>query len=288
MNIALSIKDLAKQYENGTQALSGIDIEIKQGDFYGFLGANGAGKSTTLGIISGLINKTGGKIEVFGVDIDKNHNKAKSFVGIVPQEFNFGIFETPWQIVVNQGGYYGMSVLEAQLKAEELLKTLGLWDKKDKQARSLSGGMKRRLMIARGLIHSPKLLILDEPTAGVDVELRREMWDYLGKLNSQGVTIILTTHYLEEVEQMCKNMTILNNGKVVASGSVQQMLQNLDSQAYLTEIKKDGQVSELEILVTKENTLNTEIAKLMSQNIEIIGLRPKNNRIEELYLNLSK
>jgi ABC-2 type transport system ATP-binding protein len=288
MNIALNIKQLTKQYENGTWALKGIDIEIKEGDFYGFLGANGAGKSTTLGIISGLINKTGGKVEVFGVDIDKNHNKAKSFVGIVPQEFNFGIFETPWQIVTNQAGYYGMGVLEAQLKTEELLKVLGLWDKKDKQARSLSGGMKRRLMIARGLVHSPKLLILDEPTAGVDVELRREMWDYLSKLNAQGVTIILTTHYLEEVENMCKNMTILNNGKVVASGSVQEMLQSIDSQVYVIESKSGDVVIEEDVVIDAQNTLNLEIAKIVASGREIVGLRPKNNRIEELYISLSK
>jgi ABC-2 type transport system ATP-binding protein len=288
MNIALSIKQLAKHYENGTHALKGIDMEIVEGDFYGFLGANGAGKSTTLGIISGLVNKTAGKVEVFGVDIDKNQNKAKSFVGIVPQEFNFGIFETPWQIVTNQAGYYGMNVLEAQLKTEELLKVLGLWDKKDKQARSLSGGMKRRLMIARGLVHNPKLLILDEPTAGVDVELRREMWDYLNKLNAQGVTIILTTHYLEEVEQMCKNMTILNNGQVVASGSVSEMLQSINSQVYIIESKDKEIVVEQEVVITPQNTLNLEIAKIVASGKEIIGLRPKNNRIEELYISLSK
>jgi ABC-2 type transport system ATP-binding protein len=206
----------------------------------------------------------------------------------VPQEFNFGIFETPWQIVTNQAGYYGMGVLEAQLKTEELLKVLGLWDKKDKQARSLSGGMKRRLMIARGLVHSPKLLILDEPTAGVDVELRREMWDYLSKLNAQGVTIILTTHYLEEVENMCKNMTILNNGKVVASGSVQEMLQSIDSQVYVIESKGGDVVIEEDVVIDAQNTLNLEIAKIVASGREIVGLRPKNNRIEELYISLSK
>ena len=215
MTSALCIKGLKKTYKNGIEALKGVDLDIEQGDFFGFLGPNGAGKTTLLGIISGLVNKTSGKISVFGIDTDKDLNSAKLHIGIVPQEFNFNIFERVFNIVVDQGGYYGVPRKLAAERAEKYLQLLGLWKMKDAPAKMLSGGMKRRLMVARGLVHEPKLLLLDEPTAGVDVELRRDMWEFLKKINEDGKTIILTTHYLEEAELLCQNIAIINKGRIL-------------------------------------------------------------------------
>ena len=233
---ALSVKNIVKTYKNGTQALKGISLEIKEGDFYALLGANGAGKTTLIGIITSLVNKTSGEIKVFGDDIDTSFSKAKLNVGVVPQEFNFSIFEKVLDIIVQQAGFYGIPKSKAEAKAHELLDKLGLGDKKKQIAKSLSGGMKRRLMIARALVHSPKLLILDEPTAGVDVELRHGMWEYLAKLNKEGLTILLTTHYLEEVEQLCKNASIIKGGKIVKEGTVKSLLNSLDKESFIFEV----------------------------------------------------
>ncbi len=224
MSLALSIKNLKKTYKGGTVALKGVDLEIKEGGFYALLGPNGAGKTTIIGVVTGLVNKTEGKIEVFGVDIDKNHDKAKTFMGVVPQEININIFEKCINIMIDQAGYYGIPRNISINRAEELLKMLGLYDKKDQPSQNLSGGMKRRLMIARALMHQPKLLILDEPTAGVDVELRRGMWDFLKKINAEGTTILLTTHYLEEAEQLCERAAIINKGEIVAEGAMEELV----------------------------------------------------------------
>ena len=226
MHPALSIQNLKKTYASGVTALKGIDLMVKQGDFFALLGPNGAGKSTTIGIITSLVTKTGGTIEIFGDDL-ANSARAKAQLGVVPQEFNFSIFETPVEILANQAGYYGIPRKVALNRSKDLLQKLGLWDKREQQARFLSGGMKRRLMIARALVHEPKLLILDEPTAGVDIEIRRAMWQFLTELNQQGVTIILTTHYLEEAEQLCKHIAIINHGLIVENTSMKQLLRKL-------------------------------------------------------------
>ncbi len=225
MSLALSIKDLKKTYKSGTVALKGVNLEIPEGGFYALLGPNGAGKTTIIGTIVGLVNKSSGSVKIFDIDIDKDHDKGKTFIGIVPQEINLNIFEKIIDIVVNQAGYYGIPRSVAIPRAEQVLKDLGLYDKKDQPSQNLSGGMKRRLMIARALIHRPKLLVLDEPTAGVDVELRRGMWDYLKNINKdEGVTILLTTHYLEEAEQLCERASIINKGEIVAEGSIKELL----------------------------------------------------------------
>ncbi len=224
MSLALSIKDLKKTYKSGTVALQGVDLEVKEGGFYALLGPNGAGKTTIIGTIVGLVNKTSGSVKVFGIDIDKDHDKAKTFIGIVPQEININIFENCLDIVVNQAGYYGIPRRAAIPRAEEVLEALGLFEKRNQPSQNLSGGMKRRLMIARALIHQPKFLILDEPTAGVDVELRRGMWEYLRSINKNGVTILLTTHYLEEAEQLCERASIINKGEIVAEGSIKDLV----------------------------------------------------------------
>jgi len=225
MTPAVSISGLKKTYDTGTEALKGVDLAIEQGDFFALLGPNGAGKTTLIGILSGLVTKTGGSVEVFGTSIDADAPKAKTHIGLVPQEFNFNIFAKVIDIVVTQAGYYGMPRTEAIARAEELLKELGLWDKRNEPSQKLSGGMKRRLMIARGLVHAPKLLILDEPTAGVDVEMRLGMWEFLRKLNASGTTIILTTHYLEEAEDLCRNVAVINHGKILVHESMQGLLE---------------------------------------------------------------
>ena len=224
MPLALSIENLNKTYKSGTVALKGIKLEIKEGGFYALLGPNGAGKTTVIGIVTGLVNKTSGTVKVFDIDIDKDHDKAKTFMGVVPQEINLDIFAKVINIVTDQAGYYGIPRKVALPRANEVLQTLGLFDKKDQPALNLSGGMKRRLMIARALMHKPKLLILDEPTAGVDVELRRGMWEYLTKIRKEGTTILLTTHYLEEAEQLCDRAAIINNGEIVAEGSIEELV----------------------------------------------------------------
>jgi ABC-2 type transport system ATP-binding protein len=224
MSEAVSIKGLTKTYKGGVQALRGVDLSIAEGDFFALLGPNGAGKTTIIGILTSLVVKSGGEVKVFGTSIDADQDLAKSHIGVVPQEFNFNIFETPLTIVANQAGYYGIPRKEALASAEVLLKDLGLWDKKDQLAQKLSGGMKRRLMIARALVHKPRLLILDEPTAGVDVELRRSMWEYLRRINREGTTIILTTHYLEEAEELCRNIAIINKGSILANETMESLL----------------------------------------------------------------
>lgn len=300
---ALVIKNLKKRYSNGSEALKGVDIEIERGDFFALLGPNGAGKSTIIGIITSLVNKTSGKVEIFGVDIDKDFSLAKTFVGVVPQEFNFSIFETVEQIVIQQAGFYGISKEKAYPRCEFLLKELGLYEKRHHKSITLSGGMKRRLMIARALIHSPKLLILDEPTAGVDVELRRSMWEFIKKLNKEEkTTIILTTHYLEEAEELCKNIAIINNGIILENTSMKLLLKKMDFQTLILDIKKnitlvpkikDFEIkiideTTLEITLKNTNTLNELIVELNKLNIEVLSVKGKSNKLEELFLKLTQ
>jgi ABC-2 type transport system ATP-binding protein len=297
---ALKTTNLSKTYSTGVKALKNINLEIEQGDFFALLGANGAGKTTMIGIITSLVTKTDGTVTVFDTDLDKDINYVKSQVGVVPQEFNFNIFDKVRDIVVWQAGYYGIAREEAIQRADVILDQLGLGDKKEAVARTLSGGMKRRLMIARALIHQPKFLILDEPTAGVDVELRYGMWEYLQKLNrEQGVTILLTTHYLEEVEQLCKNAAIIKDGEIVKKDSVKNLLQSLNKETYQLDVKgytKDLKIpgyefqnpdeNVLEVTFQKGQNLNEFIVNLTKNKIEVFGIRPKGNRLEELFLNI--
>lgn len=298
--IALSIQQLTKTYKNGMQALKGIDLEVKQGDFFALLGPNGAGKSTTIGIVSSLVNKTSGKVEVFGLDLDAQRTKAKKKIGIVPQEFNFNQFEKVFDIVVTQAGFYGIPKALAKERAEKYLRQLGLWDKRDTQSRSLSGGMKRRLMIARALVHEPELLILDEPTAGVDIELRRSMWDFLIQLNEAGKTIILTTHYLEEAESLCRNIAIIDQGRIVENTSMRALLQQLQMETFVLDLAKPAaqtpqlegfetrlvDTETLEVTAPKDTVLNQIFTQLSEQGIEVMSMRNKANRLEELFLSL--
>ena len=301
MAAALEIKNLRKTYASGKEALKGIDLRVEEGDFYALLGPNGAGKSTTIGIISSLVNKTSGDVKVFGYDIVKDIVKAKQQLGIVPQEFNFNQFETVRQIVVNQAGYYGVARKKAMSRAEKYLKLLDLWDKRDERARMLSGGMKRRLMIARALMHEPRLLILDEPTAGVDTQLRRSMWDFLREINEAGTTIILTTHYLEEAEMLCRNIGIINHGEMASDTSMKELLSHLEVETFVFDLAKktstlqlDGYdfklVDEqtLEVKVTKNQGLNDAFSQLNEQNIGILSMRNKANRLEELFVRLTE
>jgi ABC-2 type transport system ATP-binding protein len=297
---ALSIQNLRKTYSGGFEALKGIDLTVDQGDFFALLGPNGAGKSTTIGIVSSLVNKTSGKVEIFGIDKDKDIEKAKSMLGIVPQEFNFAIFEDIYQIILNQAGYYGIPRSQAKEKADYYLNLLGLYDKKDTQARNLSGGMKRRLMIARALVHEPKLLILDEPTAGVDIELRRSMWDFLIDLNKKGTTIILTTHYLEEAESLCRNIAIIDRGRIIQNTSMKKLLNQLDYETFILDCKskilklpvsKYMQFSLLddrtiEVVISKKASINDLYSVLDKEKISVISMRNKANRLEELFLKL--
>lgn len=299
MQPALKISGLEKTYKGGFQALKGIDLTVKQGDFFALLGPNGAGKSTTIGIITSLVNKTAGQVSVFGHDIDQELETAKSFIGLVPQEFNFNQFESLIKILLNQAGYYGVERSIALQRAEKYLKQLELWDKRNDAARMLSGGMKRRLMIARALMHEPKMLILDEPTAGVDIELRRSMWDFLRELNQQGITIILTTHYLEEAEMLCRNIAIINSGIIVENTDMKSLLAQLDVETFIFDIKPDPQVKALshftsrlvdehtlEVDVNKNETLNAVFNELSEQGINVYSMRNKSNRLEELFVNL--
>ncbi|MHC8288169.1 ABC transporter ATP-binding protein [Pseudomonas sp. XS1P51] len=300
MSSALSIRQLTKTYGNGFQALSGIDLDVAEGDFFALLGPNGAGKSTTIGILSTLVNKTSGTVNIFGHDLDKNPAALKRCIGVVPQEFNFNQFEKTFDIVVTQAGYYGIPPKIAKERAEQYLTQLGLWDKRDVPSRSLSGGMKRRLMIARALVHEPRLLILDEPTAGVDIELRRSMWTFLTELNKKGITIILTTHYLEEAEQLCRNIGIIDHGTIVENTSMKQLLSQLHVETFLLDIKNTLQAAPqllgyptklldghtIEVQVDKAMGITALFTQLAQQSIEVLSLRNKTNRLEELFVSL--
>ena len=299
---ALKITGLTKTYANGFSALKGIDLTVPQGGFFALLGPNGAGKSTTIGIISSLFKPTSGSVEIFGIDLLKEPAKAKEFLGVVPQEFNFMQFEKIEDILVTQAGYFGIPARDAKPRAEKLLKALGLWDKKDNKARMLSGGMKRRLMIARALMHRPKLLILDEPTAGVDIELRRSMWDFMQTINEEeGTTIILTTHYLEEAEQLCKYIAILDHGEIRINTDMKSLLTSLDVESFvfdlatphtepvvLENVVKTTQPDPLTLEVTlrKGESLNNVFAQLNARNIAVASMRNKSNRLEELFMSL--
>jgi len=298
---ALSIKDLKKTYNKKIQAVKGITLDIEENDFFALLGPNGAGKSTTISIVTSLVTKSSGKVFVFDKDLDTDPSGVKAYIGLVPQEFNFSIFEKVFDIITNQGGYYGLPREVAKERAEKYLKQLELWDKKDEKAMDLSGGMKRKLMIARALVHHPKLLILDEPTAGVDVETRRTMWKFLKDLNEKGTTIILTTHYLEEAEQLCKNIAIIDKGEIIENTSMKKLLTSLDSEALILDTKpitkpvkqiqgyKITKIDSttLEVCLPKESDLNTLLAHLTEQNIKIMSIRNKTNRLEELFISLT-
>ena len=301
-NFALEISDLRKVYSGGTEALKGISLKVKEGDFYALLGPNGAGKSSTIGIIGTLVTKTSGTVKIFDYDIDKNVSLAKSILGVVSQEINFSQFEKVIDIVSTQAGYYGIRSSIAKPKVKEMLKRLGLWDKRNDQARTLSGGYKRRLMIAKALIHEPKLLILDEPTAGVDIELRREMWEFLKEINNNGTTIILTTHYLEEAEQLCRNIGIIDHGEIIADTSMRDLLRKLDVQGFVLDLENpldelpniDGFEIRLEdpyTLVTavdKSKSINDLFGQLNTLGINVKSMRNESNRLEELFIDMVK
>lgn len=298
---ALSVTGLTKTYRNGVQALKGIDLDVEEGDFFALLGPNGAGKTTLIGIVTALVNKTAGTASVFGFDLDRDLERAKSCIGIVPQEFNFNMFESPETIVVNQAGFYGVDRATARQRAEKYLKQLHLWDKRKSMARGLSGGMKRRLMIARALMHEPKLLILDEPTAGVDIEIRRSMWEFLREINQQGTTIILTTHYLEEAENLCRNIAIIDGGRIVERDRMSNLLRKLQTESFQFSLRERVQTlpdlpgyasaklvddHTLEVEVSKEQNLNDIFARLSLAGIEVISMRNKVNRLEEMFMRL--
>lgn len=300
MDIALSIRDLRKQYDNGFEALKGVSLDVKKGDFFALLGPNGAGKSTTLGIVSSLVNKTSGDVEIFGLNTDTDLSKAKTYLGVVPQEFNFNMFEKVIDIVVTQGGYYGIPLVTARKRAEYYLKKLGLWDKRNERARMLSGGMKRRLMIARALIHEPELLILDEPTAGVDIELRRSMWDFLNEINEAGTTIILTTHYLEEAESLCRNIAIIDQGRIVQNMSTRALLAQLNTETFILDVspalEEAPVIPGYAVELVDSNTLTVEVGRdqglnrvfkvLNGSGVQVASMRNKANRLEELFVSL--
>ena len=294
---AIEIQNLNKTYDTGTQAVKNVNLTIEQGDFFALLGANGAGKTTIIGIMTGLVNKTAGTVKILGYDIDTDTVLAKQQIGVVPQEFNFNMFEKVLDIVVQQGGYYGIPANIAKPRAIAILNRCGLGDKLDAVSRTLSGGMKRRLMIARALIHNPKVLVLDEPTAGVDVELRIGMWKYLNELNQKNsVTILLTTHYLEEVEQLCKNAAIIKSGEIVKQGSVRELLNSMDQESYTIEVDNAREVEGLnmiddhtfEVSIKTKEGINPVMDRLTKVGIKVLGIRPKGNRLEELFLNIIK
>ena len=298
---ALEINNLAKTYQSGHLALKGINLTVAQGDFFALLGPNGAGKSTTIGIISSLVNKSSGQVKVFGIDIDTDLVAVKQHIGLVPQEFNFNMFETVLQVVTNQAGYYGVPRAQALINAKKYLTQLDLWDKKDLVSRNLSGGMKRRLMIARALMHEPKLLILDEPTAGVDIELRRSMWQFLTELNQQGVTIILTTHYLEEAEMLCRNIGIIDKGVLVELCPMKTLLAKINKETFILDLVTETHSLELtkikyqlidphtlEVELDKNKTISSLFMQLQQQGIEVGSMRNRANRLEELFLALVK
>lgn len=296
---ALTISGLTKTYRGGVQALKGVDLNVAEGDFFALLGPNGAGKSTSIGIISSLVNPSSGDVKVFGYDLHTQKELAKSCIGLVPQEFNFNQFETVLQIVVNQAGYYGVPRQVANERAEKYLTQLDLWEKRNARARELSGGMKRRLMIARALMHEPKMLILDEPTAGVDIEIRRSMWRFLEEINNQGITIILTTHYLEEAEMLCRNIAIIDKGHIVENTSMKALLSKLNMETFVLDVQGETQQlklegfenrlldpTTLEVDVAKSDGLNPVFSQLTEQGIQVMSMRNKANRLEELFVSL--
>ncbi|MBA3492545.1 MAG: ABC transporter ATP-binding protein [Gammaproteobacteria bacterium] len=297
---ALSIKNLHKTYKNGFQALKGIDLEVESGDFFALLGPNGAGKSTTIGIITGLVTKSGGSVCIYGHDIEHEIEAAKTHIGLVPQEINFSQFEPVIDIVVNQAGYYGLERTLAKQRAEKYLKALGLWEKRNDRSRTLSGGMKRRLMIARALVHEPKLLILDEPTAGVDIELRRSMWEFLRATNLDGTTIILTTHYLEEAERLCRKIAIIDQGEIIENTSMKRLLAQLNLETFILDIRQHltepPPVNGYHLRLVDETTLEVDVSKalginelfrgLSEQGVEVVSMRNKASRLEELFMRL--
>jgi ABC-2 type transport system ATP-binding protein len=300
MRYALSIHNLRKTYRGGVEALKGIDLQVPEGDFFALLGPNGAGKSTAIGIVCSLVKKTTGRVEVFGHDIERDKDAAKSCIGLVPQEFNFNQFEPVEEIVINQAGYYGIRRAEARERAEHYLQQLGLWGKRREMARELSGGMKRRLMIARALVHEPRLLILDEPTAGVDIEIRRSTWQFLQEINAAGTTIILTTHYLEEAEQLCNTIAIINHGRVIENMPKQELLMKLHVETFILNLRQpvpelpelDGfRVSRiddctLQVDISREQTVNALFEVLDRHGIQVLSMRNKTNRLEELFMRI--
>ncbi|BCI76954.1 ABC transporter ATP-binding protein [Vibrio cholerae] len=296
---ALEIEQLRKTYAGGFEALKGISLQVKKGDFYALLGPNGAGKSTTIGIISSLVNKTSGKVTVFGYDLDSQLELAKQQLGLVPQEFNFNPFETVEQIVLQQAGYYGVPKALAKERAKKYLTQLDLWEKRSERARNLSGGMKRRLMIARALMHEPQLLILDEPTAGVDIELRRSMWEFLKQINAQGVTIILTTHYLEEAEMLCRHIGIIQRGELIENTTMKSLLSKLHVETFVLDVDGNAPIAplqgvvkqqmvegSLEIELEKSQGINHVFTQLTEQGVKVLSMRNKVNRLEELFVSI--
>ncbi|WP_269291123.1 ABC transporter ATP-binding protein [Vibrio cholerae] len=296
---ALEIEQLRKTYTGGFEALKGISLQVKKGDFYALLGPNGAGKSTTIGIISSLVNKTSGKVTVFGYDLDSQLELAKQQLGLVPQEFNFNPFETVEQIVLQQAGYYGVPKALAKERAQKYLTQLDLWEKRSERARNLSGGMKRRLMIARALMHEPQLLILDEPTAGVDIELRRSMWEFLKQINAQGVTIILTTHYLEEAEMLCRHIGIIQRGELIENTTMKSLLSKLHVETFVLDVDGNAPIASLqgvvkqqmvegslEIELEKSQGINHVFTQLTEQGVKVLSMRNKVNRLEELFVSI--
>jgi ABC-2 type transport system ATP-binding protein len=297
---ALEVNDLKKTYKNGVQALKGISLQVEEGDFFALLGPNGAGKSTLIGIISSLVNATSGETRVFGTSVQKERSRAMSFIGLVPQELNFNQFEKPLEIVVNQAGYYGIQRELALERAEKYLRQLSLWDKAEKISRTLSGGMKRRLMIARAMVNEPRLLILDEPTAGVDIEIRRSMWEFVKDINDNGTTVILTTHYLEEAENLCRNIAIIDHGQIIKNTDMKSLLATLDVETFVLDLREsithcpkvDGMEivlrdeKTLEASLPKQKSLNTLFEELGNQGIHVLSMRNKANRLEELFMGL--
>ena len=299
---ALSVTNLSKTYKNGKKALKDISFNVKEGDFFALLGRNGAGKSTTIGITSSLVTKSSGKVHVFGIDIDDDFQKAKSYIGLVPQEINFNQFETPWNIVINHAGYYGVNRTQAEKQAEKYLSVLGLWSYRHTMSRRMSGGMKRRLLIARALMHEPRLLILDEPTAGIDFEARLLMWDYMDQLNREGITIILTTHYLEEAERLCRNVAVIEFGEIILDSDMKSLFQHLQRETYiltlqrplrelpeiLTESMRLKDELTIELDITKGTQINPAFEKLAEFDIRVVSIQNKANRLETLFIDLLK
>jgi ABC-2 type transport system ATP-binding protein len=297
---ALEVTDLRKTYKNGVEALKGISLQVEEGDFFALLGPNGAGKSTLIGIISSLVNATSGETRVFGTSVQQERSRAMSYIGLVPQELNFNQFEKPLEIVVNQAGYYGIPREVALERAEKYLRQLHLWDKADNISRTLSGGMKRRLMIARAMVNEPRLLILDEPTAGVDIEIRRSMWEFIKEINDSGTTVILTTHYLEEAESLCRNIAIIDHGEIIQNTDMKTLLGTLDVETFVLDLRESiehcPRLEGMEILVKDDKTLEASLPKKKSlnnlfselerQGIHVLSMRNKANRLEELFIRL--
>jgi ABC-2 type transport system ATP-binding protein len=297
---ALQVENLTKTYANGVEALKGVSLSVEEGDFYALLGPNGAGKSTLIGIVSSLVNASSGEASIFGTSVQKQRSTAMSYIGLVPQELNFNQFERPLEIIVNQAGYYGINRKVALERAEKYLRQLQLWDKHDKPSRMLSGGMKRRLMIARAMVNEPRLLILDEPTAGVDIEIRRSMWEFIREINASGTTVILTTHYLEEAEELCRNIAIIDNGEIIQNTDMKSLLATLDVETFVLDVREPvaaaPQIDGMEVKLRDEYTLEASLPKRKSLNalfsaldqldIRVLSMRNKANRLEELFLKM--